>query len=800
MKRLLLLGLLLVGCGGSGVPKFNLSAGSVSVLLGSFASSTVSLVPSTDFSGEVVLSFEAPAETALSGSFSPTSLSSSATSSRLTINAPANASPGTYQATIRGTNGAQSQTTTITVTVSGLGGGGGGGGNDGSIAGAVSISIPTPSDSDFVPGQMIVKYKSGVSVQNAQTLQVGGVRMQQVRVLSVERTSLYQAPLDARGTLQAVAELSARGDIEYAQPRYRYRIYRSPNDPLYVQQWHYPAMNLPQAWDIERGQTNPVTVAVIDTGQLLQHPDFDRNRILPGFDMISDPQNANDGDERDNNPDDPGDNPGGQASYHGTHVAGTILANSDNGAGVAGVSWGARLLPVRVLGAQGGDILDVTDGMLWAAGLTVDGVPSNPNKAAVINMSLGGRRPCSQDPFYQEVINRVNAAGVIIVVAAGNEAENAAGFSPASCSGVITVGATGPSGGRAPYSNYGTRIDVMAPGGNTSVNLGGVTQGGGILSTLKNDANGNFAFTFYQGTSMASPHAAGLVALLKSAKPSLTRAEVLDLLKRTARPLDLSKCRGETSPRLPTPPAGITAGDCGAGLVDALAAIQGTNTAPTGSFTLSTTPSSLTIAPGASAQVLVGLERVGGFSGAVNLSLQGAPAGVSGAFTPSSPIGISSTLALSVAPSVAAGQYPMTVQGTVSINGQTVSVSAALVLTVGVNNTPTVKDVFVGALFWTGTEYDLNRSKGITLTADTRTANYSIAGLVAGQYAVAGWKDINKNEEVDAGDYFGIYRAGGRLAYVRPNAININVNLELNVSTTRGDAQLLSLFKQMLGK
>lgn len=768
---------LLAACGDSS-PNFSLSVPGSSVTQGSFTTVTVAVSFSPGASNSVTLSLEGVPQ-GISGSFAPPSVNSSNNTSQLTITASSGVATGTYDAVVRGSSGGASNTASFRLTV--LGGGSGSGG--GSISGTVSIGsgAALASDTDFVPGDIIVKFKSGVSLQNVQTLSAGGAVLQRVRSLSVERVWLYKAALDVQGTLAAVADLVARGDVEYAHPNYRLYPTRTPNDPLYAQQWHYPAINLPQAWDTERGQTNPVTVAVIDTGQLLQHPDFDPGRILPGFDMISDPNNARDGNGRDNNPEDSGDliEPT-QSSYHGTHVAGTILARSDNNLGVAGVSWGARLLPVRVLGVQGGSLVDITDGMLWAAALPVEGAPSNPNKAAIINMSLGGARPCSQVPLYQEVINRINAAGVIIVAAAGNDAQNVANFVPASCSGVITVGATGPSGGRAPYSNFGTRIDVMAPGGNVSVNLNGIQNGGGVLSPLKSDPNNQFNYVFYHGTSMAAPHVSGLIALMKSARPSLTRAEALDILRRTARPLNQTQCQGETDPNRPTPPPGITATDCGAGLVDAQAALEALGGTPVGSFTLSTTPSSLSLAPGSTAQVVVGIERVGGFTGAINLSLQGAPAGVSGSFTPNPSAGTTATLALSVAATVAPGQYPMVVQG--SAGSQTVN--AALVLTVGTSNLPTLKDVFMAALFWTGSDFDVNRSKGVTLSADTRTSSYTIPGLETGSYAVAGWKDVNQNQIVDSGDYFGVYLVGREVALVRPPASNINLGLELVSGTT----------------
>lgn len=420
----------------------------------------------------------------------------------------------------------------------------------------------------IVPGEVIVAFRQEflpASAQPRAEILAAGLPLQAQRALGPGRAHLYRAEgADRERTIEVIEELNQRADVLYAQPSYIYRPLRVPNDEFFDVQWHYQALNLPQAWDVTIGSSSTV-VAVVDTGILFDandssraHPDFE-GKVLPGFDFISDPRISVDGDGRDSNPFDNGDEPGGQSSYHGSHVAGTVAAATNNAEGVAGVDWSARILPIRALGAGGGSTVDILDGILWSAGFDVEGVPPNANPADVINLSLGGGAPCS--PFEQQVYDAVIEKGVIVVVAAGNENQNAANVSPASCSGVITVGATDFNGDRAPYSNFGNRVDVMAPGGDATVDLNGDQFVDGVLSLGFDDAEGQFAFVFLQGTSMASPHIAGVVSLMKALRPDLTAAQAVSVLRNTARPMSAGDCKS------------ASAGDCGAGLVDAAAAI-----------------------------------------------------------------------------------------------------------------------------------------------------------------------------------------------------------------------------------
>jgi serine protease len=366
------------------------------------------------------------------------------------------------------------------------------------------------------------------------------------------------------------AELVARDpSVEYAEPDRIMTHMMTPNDSRYSEQWDYyettGGLRLPAAWDKSTGAG--IKVAVIDTGYR-PHADLS-GQILQGYDFISDTAVSNDGNGRDTDASDPGDwivagecgngypAQDQNSSWHGTHVAGTIAALTNNGTGVAGVAYGARIVPARVLGKCGGYTSDIADAIVWASGGTVSGVPANANKAQVINMSLGGSGTC--DATTQNAINSARSRGTVVVVAAGNEAVNASNSSPANCSGVITVAATNRSGGRASYSNYGTIVDVAAPGGDSGT-------GGAILSTLNAGTRspGADSYASYMGTSMATPHVAGVVALMLAKNPSLTPDDVEAKLKSTARAFPAS-CSG-----------------CGTGIVDASAAVDAaTGTTPT---------------------------------------------------------------------------------------------------------------------------------------------------------------------------------------------------------------------------
>lgn len=345
-----------------------------------------------------------------------------------------------------------------------------------------------------------------------------------------------------------------------------------PNDPLLNEQWHYAGMPgsiradmawaqaYPEGFD-GASRLEPVTVAVIDTGSR-PHRDLVAN-TLPGYDFISVPAIAGDNDGRDPDPTDIGDFtvpgecsplwPGSNSSWHGTHVMGTIGASTHNGLDGAGVAPNARLVPIRTLGRCGGALADIIDGIIWAAGGTIAGVPVNENPARVINLSLGGPGICTR--AMQSAIDFANDAGAFVVVAAGNSATRTALFSPANCRGAFPVAAVNADGKRARYSNYGHLIKLAAPGGN-GPNL--MPPDAGIISTTDagqqaplEDSIGSLI-----GTSMAAPHVAGVAAMILGARPDWTPHQVEQALIRSARRFS-ARCRL-----------------CGFGLLDAANALQ----------------------------------------------------------------------------------------------------------------------------------------------------------------------------------------------------------------------------------
>jgi len=401
-----------------------------------------------------------------------------------------------------------------------------------------------------------------VQVQEMNAL--AGISMRYIRPMS-DHAHVLKLPYKMTvSEVKHYADALKRGmSISYAVPDVRVYPMLVPNDPLYAKQWHYKSsvkngMNLPGAWDITTGSRATV-IAVIDTG-ILPHADLNPARIVPGYDFIADLVTANDGDGRDPDPTDPGDWAAGihNSTWHGTHVAGTIGAWTNNGTGVAGVDWQGKILPLRVLGVGGGWSSDVVDAIVWAAGRSVPGVPANANPAQVINMSLGGSGTCS--PVWQNAINTAVSAGVTVVVSAGNAASDAALVTPASCTNVITVAAHNNMSVMSYYSNFGATVEIMAPGGEQFFS----NDPGGVLSTLdggKTVARNDNIYTFYQGTSMAAPHISGLVALMRAVNPSLTPLQISTAIQTSARQF----VRGGVCISNP--------GRCGGGIADARAAV-----------------------------------------------------------------------------------------------------------------------------------------------------------------------------------------------------------------------------------
>lgn len=403
--------------------------------------------------------------------------------------------------------------------------------------GNYSLQIETAIDvADFVAGELIVMMKEPegnnlqphmVSQSNFQTqglsprMDLGRIKvisLTDVRHFMATQNINYSAALDDNRhwqTLQAARILSARDDVLYAEPNWkRYPSALAPvADPLYVNQWHYDAINLESAWQAmdSRGSAG-VTVAVLDTGVLTAHPDLSPN-LIAGYDFIDNDADAND----------PGDNSiGGQrSSFHGTHVAGTIAAIEGNNAGGTGIAPGVKIMPVRVLGRDGGTSAEIIAGLCFAAQLNSNdsslcrNVPAGTS-ADIINLSLGGPGFSQTE---QTVYNAVMSKGIIVIAAAGNESTSAPSY-PAAYDEVISVSATNRNTELASYSNYGNSIDIAAPGGDFASDEG-------VLSSWGDDISGTTELIYgsLQGTSMAAPHVAGIAALMKSVKTDLTHRE-----------------------------------------------------------------------------------------------------------------------------------------------------------------------------------------------------------------------------------------------------------------------------------
>jgi len=430
---------------------------------------------------------------------------------------------------------------------------------DGSVERSSTASVQSALSTAATASAGKVKGKAALGLKHLRRTAIGA------DVVRADRA------LDRAEAESLMRQIAADPNVDFVEVDVRRHALLTPNDTHYGVQYGFNGTNggmrVDQAWDVSTG--SGAVVAVLDTG-ITPHSDLNAN-ILPGYDFITDTFVSRDGDGRDSNPNDEGDwnnatecdQPGydvdaSDSSWHGTHVAGTVAAVTNNAKGVAGTAFNAKVVPVRVLGRCGGYDSDISDAIVWASGGSVSGIPANANPAEVINLSLGGGGACPSS--YQTAINGAVGRGTTIVVAAGNESANVSTSTPANCANVIAVAATTSTGAKAGFSNYGTGIDVSAPGDQiASTHNGGTTT------------QGAEQYVYMSGTSMASPHVAGVVALLQSkATTPKTPAEIETLLKNTARALP-----------------GACSGGCGAGIVNAKAALDalGGGTPPTGAQT-----------------------------------------------------------------------------------------------------------------------------------------------------------------------------------------------------------------------
>lgn len=425
---------------------------------------------------------------------------------------------------------------------------------------------------DFVAGEVIVKLKSD-KVTNSSTISNTDKPRLTLSHSHKNRPGLLRFDADSdiqisnattrnrrkKQTLNYIKQLKKRTDVEYAEPNYLVHSNLTPNDDFYSLQSHYSHINLPQAWDITVGipTGDDIIVAVVDTGVVLTHEDL-AGQLVDGYDFVSDIDTASDGDGIDSDPTDPGDGGGLDNSWHGTHVAGTIAAASNNNQGIAGVSWGAKIMPIRALGQGGGTTYDVEQGVRYAAGLSNDSGTIPTQTADIINLSLGSG---GFSQTSQNLYTALYDAGIIVVAAAGNEGTNTPEY-PASYSNVFSINAVDLNNDLASYSNFGNTIDIAAPGGDLSKDFDGNGYGDGVLSTYIEDSTTEpeDSYSFLQGTSMATPHVAGVAALMKAIYPELTATEFDSSLQSNTLTNDIGSSGKDE--------------EFGYGVIDALKAVQ----------------------------------------------------------------------------------------------------------------------------------------------------------------------------------------------------------------------------------
>ena len=357
----------------------------------------------------------------------------------------------------------------------------------------------------FVAGELIVQFKA-----TAEERLVAG-DIQQVGGRWARRSAFgprFRVGLDPDVSVsQAVARLASLPEVDYAEPNGRVRAFQAgsrftPNDTLFDLQWHMKLLDAERTWAIQKGDPS-VAVAVIDTGVAYENfgpfrkaPDFGGTVFLPGFNVLDGSSHAND------------DN------FHGTHVASTIAEATDNSVGVTGLAFGSALMPIKVLDSEGlGSFFDVAEGVDFAVDFTQNG--TRPVK--VINLSLGGDSPSLT---LERAIDRAVEMGVVVVAAAGNEGSGSISF-PATMANVIGVGGVDARKRRAPYSNFGPELDVVAPGGDLDRDDDDDGRPDGVLQQSFDPETAffvgrydGFAYFFVMGTSQATPHVAALAALL----------------------------------------------------------------------------------------------------------------------------------------------------------------------------------------------------------------------------------------------------------------------------------------------
>ena len=660
------------------------------------------------------------------------------------------------------------------------------------------------AEDNFIPGDIIVKFKetsisaqqvASVSLQTRATslglkplagaqgramlMNLGDSHQQSTaRAIlglankhSKKRRAFTAQGADAQlkwDTIEAIKALRKRADVLYAEPNYIRQTMATPNDEYYAYQWHYPLINLPEAWDVTTGSSN-VIVSVIDTGVLLNHPDFS-GQLVAGYDFISVTSIAADGDGIDSNPDDPGDSTGGRpSSFHGSHVAGTIAAATNNSTGIAGIAWASKIMPLRALGKGGGTSYDINQSILFSAGLANDSGSTPSQKADIINMSLGGGGFSQVD---QDVITQARNAGVIIIAAAGNE--NTATLSyPASYNGVVSVSAVGYDKSRSSYSNFGTAIDVAAPGGETSVDLNADGYGDGVLSAAGDDSSGTiqFNYPFYQGTSMASPHIAGVVALMKAQKPALT-ADELDTLLASG---EITEDRGDSG----------RDNIFGHGLIDAFKAVTKVQDGVTLPPRLDVTPETINLGSSKTSEILTAINA--GEGDLTNVSASSGQSWLTVSPTQVDAVGLGSYTITADRSNLADGTHKADITFTSSANTETVTAF----LQVGTANIENSS----GYLYVLLLDSDGANVGQANVGISNGQYTFSISDIEAGTYTLFAGSDIdNDNFICDLGESCGAYTTldSATPITISSDKSNLDFNVQYQVTIRAESAKFSS--------
>jgi len=514
-----------------------------------------------------------------------------------------------------------------------------------------------------------------------------GLALTDGRILGPRTQVLRSTGMNSTALAAAVAN---DPDVEWVQVDQRRFIQATPvNDPLYPDnlsaaaapngpaagQWYLRAptstvlasINIEPAWAVTTGSPS-IVVADVDTG-ITPHPDLN-SKVLTGYDFIADVPTANDSSGRDADPSDPGDfvtaaensNKSGSffgcndngtgaavaenSSWHGTQTAGILGAATNNGIGMAGTAYNSPVIPARALGKCGGYDSDIVAAALWSGGIAVSGVPANAHPARVINMSLGSQEDCAtKTPIYVDAFTQLRNKGVVVVAAAGNDEGLPVG-SPANCKPaatdsdqtpiVIAVAGLRHAGTKVGFSDIGPQVTIAAPGGNcvnssgaclypilTTTNSGATSPGSATYS----DGMGNPSL----GTSFATPLVSGSVALMLSASPNLSNAQVINILKQTARAFPTTSDSSPQPPLCTVPTSGsavqdeciCTTSTCGAGMLDTGAALTAAAALSTGTPpTAAVTPTSATVAIGGTTTLDGSASALGTGSGVGTLSYQ----------------------------------------------------------------------------------------------------------------------------------------------------------------------------------